>query len=284
MRSRAGCGRRCSCLVTGSPAVYVVEVGSCITAGALAWRRPQHWPLAALLALGLAADVALEVTALPFGARLVAGACYPWAALAVVRWVLKDSPRDARPADLTGRTRRPHGLFILLAFALYVSALLALGLRGPALAHAYAAAQTGVAVALGWTVWRWREDEGPGAGGSVEPSSATVAPLAQSVSRCSSVAALGWVRALPTTRLVAGDHRLAEHPTAPRPLSATAACAVVVAATEIANVPAYLGLPEWLTGRAVYALCYIVLITIQIGGLAACSPPSRQVTSHGRPS
>lgn len=47
----------------------------------------------------------------------------------------------------------------------------------------------------------------------------------------------------------------------------TATCAVICAAAEVANVPAYLGLPSWWSARAVYALAYLALIAVQAHAL-----------------
>lgn len=125
-------------------AVLVVELGAAVSGAVLAWRRREHWPLAGLFTLGALVDIGLELH-LPFAGRVVLGTVYPWAALAVVarvlgRWSRRRAAQDA----------------LLGGFACYVAALFALGLRGPALAHAYAAAQVGIASGMGWAVLAWR--------------------------------------------------------------------------------------------------------------------------------
>lgn len=257
--------------MTGSLAVYALQLGCVGTGLALAWRRPEHRPLAALMALGLAVDVALEL-ALPFAVRVALGTCYPWAAWAVARAVLSAEPVEARTGgrivemDTSGPAHRARDLIlhpsarlaadrvparkllhapILLAFTLYVVAILASGVRGPTLARCYAAAQLVVAAGCGRAVWRWRKDEGRRGGGTSTPSKMMLG------------GSLG-----------AGDPQgRAPAPYASRPLSATIACALVVAFVEMANPWAYLALPSWTSGRSVYAFGFVVVLVVQAAAL-----------------
>lgn len=281
--------------MTGSLAVYALQLGCVGTGLALAWRRPEHRPLAALMALGLTVDAVLEL-ALPFAARMALGTCYPWAAWACAQGVLGPCAfitgpgvrgiaaptADSRvplvltfpPFDFSGRERprvdrrrvengvdvsqrgvsdvrrfRAH-LPILLVFALFVAAILATGVRGPALARCYAAAQLVVALGCGLAVWRWRKDEGRRGGGTSTPSKMMLG------------GSLGT-----------GDPQGRAPATyASRPLSATVACALVVAFVEMAQPPAYLLLPSWTSGRSVYAFGFVVVLAVQAAALRGDRP------------
>lgn len=226
---------------------FAISVGCVGTGLALAWRRPKHRPIAALLALGLAVDVALEL-ALPFAARVALGTCYPWAAWAVAKGVLRERdaggilPGRPRPRD----RRTPAPLLILLAFALFVTAILASGVRGPALARCYAAAQIVVALGCGLAVWGWKAKR---LGGSTSPSLFFRSP---------------GLRARPPGYSNGGGESGGY---ASRPLSATTACAIVVAFVEMAQPPAYLLLPSWTSGRSVYAFGFVVALVVQAAAL-----------------
>ncbi len=79
-----------------------------------------------------------------------------------------------------------------------------------------------------------------------------------------------------------GRWRLRRH--AGHHATATEASAVIVAATEIANVVAYLDLPRWVGARAVYALCYVALTAVQTATLARTRrPPCRPLTPSTQP-
>lgn len=237
----------------GSAAVYAVQLGCVVSGTILARRRPEHRPIAALMALGLAVDVALEL-APPFAVRVALGTCYPWAAWAVARGVL-GGKRGPWRGYRSGFARLSLG-GIPLAFALFVCAILATGVRGPALARCYAAAQLFVALGCGRAVWRWQKlSRGAGRYADVHQPGCGLWSTLRRPSRglrCS-----GARSELPSQ----------PEPTASRPLSATVACALVVAFVEMANVPAYLGLPNWTSARAVYALGFVVVLVGQAAAI-----------------
>jgi hypothetical protein len=126
-------------------ALYVLAATAAATGAALASREPRHRPLAALLAFGIACDIAVAILpASLFGVRVAAAAAYPWAALAAVRRIL-----EPRPRWRTSPSR------LVPAFSLYIAAVFVFDLRDEQLAHAYAVAQLGIVVALGRCIWRW---------------------------------------------------------------------------------------------------------------------------------
>lgn len=144
------------------PRYLAFLAASALTAGlgvALARRERGHWPVALLLALGLAADLAQEVVrplylgqARPFAGLARAAwhvgqlgfSCYPWAVLAAVVVVIGDR-------------RRPWA--VAAAWAAYevllVAGYRALGLREHRLGLVYLAAQVAVVVGLGVVAVPW---------------------------------------------------------------------------------------------------------------------------------
>lgn len=130
-------------------------------------------------------------------------------------------------------------------FLCYLAALLSSGVRGPALAWCYAGAQAALAMAMAWLVWGWRRTR--------EPSPAY---------------GLGPMPLLGAGSVPQGRMR--------RPPTATEIAAIICAATEVAQIPAYVGLPSWWSARAVYAFSYLLLLFVQsralLGGSPACLP------------
>lgn len=266
----------------------------------LARRSPSHRPIAALLCTGLACDAVVracgrEPEGLAFGLAILAGQVYPWAVVGAVTGVMRGAGGWGRkgagkshPGAPTcaggcahGAVRRclaceaipavspsggrslPRFLALASLFTIYAAALLSSGLRGPALARVYAVAQAVVAVVLVGVVWRWERRR--------RSAPATLPENAETCTGLALAYRVGVKEEAPAVvpRSASGMPDGAT----PRPPTATEIAAIICAAAEIANVPAYLGLPHWVGARSVYALAYCALIAAQSHALLRTRRP-----------
>lgn len=157
-------------------------------------------------------------------------------------------------------------------FTIYAAALLSSGLRGPALARSYAGAQAVVAVVLVGVVWGWEKRRRDVAPARRRRGQASGRPLRLMPGGQPARGQRGgrggedMARGLDAVGNDCGSVSLPDAAT-PRPPSATEICAIICAAAEVANAPAYLLLPYWTSARAVYAVAYLLLCIVQLEAL-----------------
>lgn len=178
------------------------------------------------------------------------------------RWLFRQKRKESG-RDESGHARILAGIALL--FTLYLASLFSSGVRGPALARCYAAAQAGLGVGMAWVVRGWRK-RAPGSGPSTSSGltgQCSGCPLSSPLSG----AGLGNLPAASSE--LPGEHQTYVR----RAPTATEIAAIVCAAAEIANVPAALSLPSWLSARVVYFAAYIALSLVQLEAL--CRPLPR---------
>lgn len=349
----------------GVPAIYAAQALASGLGVAYAWRVRVHRPIAILIALGFALDLAQEpLGSQPSGWRfalsLSLGSAYPWAVLGAVSVSLRgerrlgnegrshvgrspplrrgvgaqaapgpadgiaqdgggvgdcaevvneDTGDEVRRDDAEQAHREPPGAReerrqpepgtpergpesfafrlrqgcpsaevcilagIALLFTLYLASLLSSGVRGPALARCYAAAQAGLGVGMAWVVRGWERRRkqlgGPSVSSGDESESTERHRDGSGVPRTHHRAPSAYA-----------SQARAKHATHRTP-TATEIAAVICAAAEIANVPAALSLPSWLSARVVYFAAYLALSLVQLEAL--CRPLPR-ANSLGRAS
>lgn len=193
-------------------------------------------------------------------------------------------PPSAEPfgSPITGRPRSmaiiAHALALATLFTIYAALLLSSGLRGPALARVYAVAQAVVAVVLVGVVWRWEKRRRDVAPARRRRGQASGRPLRLMPGGQPARGQRGgrggedMARGLDAVGNDCGSVSLPDAATA-RPPTATEIAAIICAGAEVANAPAYLGLPHWVGARSVYALAYCALIVVQSHALLRTRRP-----------